>query len=244
MVSGKYSALSGAIAREQTMEAIANNLANINTSGFKKDRQAFEAILRGAQQVDDAKGVNFTRIEEVRTDFSQGALRQTNNPLDLSINGEGFFKVRDRSGTYYTRQGHFQLDNNGMVKTPSGHNLLDENNAPLQINESQGRSVDVDSDGNITVDGVQQGKVGVFQVADQDKLVKQGNTLFSLKQGVRTTISESNQIVQGSIELSNINMMEEMVRMTNTLRKFEIYHKAIKSYSTLGEKLNQLGTIS
>lgn len=244
MVSGKYAALSGAIAREQAMETITNNLANLSTSGFKKDRTSFEAILQGTQQTGDAKGINYTRIRKIGTDFEQGALRVTGNDLDLAIEGEGFFKVQGPNNNYLTRQGHFKLDNNGMVKTVDGYNLLDDGGTPLQINEAQGKNITIDSDGNISVDGVVSGRVGVVRVAETDTLKKVGNSLFEAEQGTAEIPSEGGQVVQGSIELSNINMMEEMVLMTNTMRKFEVHHKVLKSYSTLGEKQDELGTVS
>ncbi|WP_457572996.1 flagellar basal-body rod protein FlgF [Desulfolithobacter sp.] len=243
MVSGKYSALSGAVAREQAMATISNNLANVTTSGFKKDRVSFEAILRGRQQVGDAKGINFTRIGRIGTDFSPGAIRQTGNPLDLAIEGEGFFMVRDQNTTYLTRQGHFLVDQEGFIKTPAGHNLLDDGGGPVQISEYSGKSVIIDNDGNISVDGVVESRAQVYMVDDPEQLKKAGNSLFTFENTTPVPATGS-RVVQGHLELSNVNMMEEMVLMMNTLRKYEAYHKAMKSYSTLGEKQSELGTVA
>jgi fagellar hook-basal body proteins len=110
MGSGKYSALSGAVAREQAMSNVAANLANVSTTGFKKDRISFAAILRGAQQASDARGINFARIRKIGVDFSQGGMQPTDRPLDVAIDGPGFFKVRKGGETFYTRSGRLMLD--------------------------------------------------------------------------------------------------------------------------------------
>ena len=117
MVSGKYSALTGAIAREQAIANISNNLANINTSGYKKSRLSFEALLAGKKQTEVANGINYTRTRVNFTDFSGGALRQTDNPLDMAIHGDGFFKVLGSDGVRYTRRGDFVVNSQGILST-------------------------------------------------------------------------------------------------------------------------------
>ncbi|NOQ45260.1 MAG: flagellar basal-body rod protein FlgF [Desulfobulbaceae bacterium] len=244
MVSGKYSALSGAVAREQAMANIANNLANVNSSGFKKDRISFESLLRGSRQVEEAKGINYSRIRKIGTDFSQGAMQMTGKPLDVAISGEGFFKVRNKNEIYYTRLGNFSVDNNGMLKTESGFSVLGSGNQPLQLDDAAGKKLTIDETGNISVNGMlAEAKLQIFKVTDVSKLKKTGDTLFTLEQGASDQPTEDARIIQGSLEASNVNMMEEMVMMIDTQRKFEAYHKVLKSYSTLGEKQSELGTV-
>ncbi|WP_456388238.1 flagellar basal-body rod protein FlgF [Desulfolithobacter sp.] len=243
MVSGKYSALSGAVAREQAMSTISNNLANVSTSGFRKDRVSFESLLRGRQQVNEAKGINFTRIRKIGTDFTPGPMRQTDNPLDLAIDGKGFFMVQDQTTSYLTRQGHFIVDQDGFIKTPAGHNLLDDGGGPVQISGYSGKSIIIDNNGNISVDGTVESRVQIYTVDDPDQLKKAGHSLFTFDGAIPVPDPES-RVVQGHLELSNVNMMEEMVLMINTLRKYEAYHKAMKSYSKLGEKQSELGTVA
>ena len=96
MGSGKYSALAGAISREQTIANITNNLANLSTSGYKKSNVSFETVLKGEQQATKAKGINYNRVRNNFTDFTPGAVRQTDDPLDMVIHGEGFFKLTGR----------------------------------------------------------------------------------------------------------------------------------------------------
>lgn len=244
MVSGKYSALSGALGREQAMGNIANNLANVNTTGFKKDRVSFESLLKGTQQVSDAKGINYSRIRNIGTDFSQGGIEETGRPLDVAIEDEGFFKVRQGRDTFYTRAGHLQLDENGMLKTKEGLNVLGADNQPIQLTDIEGKIIGIDDNGNISSDGLPLGSsIQVFTITDEAKLRKTGATLFTLEPGGTDQPKADFRIIQGSLETSNVNMMEEMVTMVNTQRKFEAHQKVIESYSKLGEQQSELGTV-
>ena len=128
MVSGKYSALAGAISREQTIANISANLANVNTTGYKRSMVSFESLLRGEQQIATAKGINYDRIRQTFTDFTPGPLRQTENPLDVALSSEGFFKVQGPENILYTRRGDFMVDNEGVLRTTSGLPVLDAGN--------------------------------------------------------------------------------------------------------------------
>ncbi|MDH4317153.1 MAG: flagellar basal-body rod protein FlgF [Desulfobulbaceae bacterium] len=242
MVSGKYSALSGAVAREQAMANIANNMANLSTVGFKKDTISFEAMLRGARQRQTTKGINYSRINAITVDFSQGPLRVTENKLDMALDGKGFFKVNGQDGTYYTRQGNFKLDSNGGLTTQSGHPVLDSGGQPITLTELT-EPISVDDKGNISVGGFVQAQLGVFEFADPTKLKKVGSTLFQTTPENPEIVAEDTRVIQGSLELSNVNMMEEMVLMINTNRKHEAYHKVLKSYSKLSDTLGELGSV-
>lgn len=244
MVSGKYSALSGAIAREQAMANIANNLANINSTGFKKDRASFEALLKGQKQTTDARGINYSRIHKIGIDFAQGPLRETGRNLDVAISGKGFFKISKDGQTLFTRNGNFYADNNGILKSSQGFNVLNESNQPIQLPAAQGKNIHIDESGNITIDAIATGeKIQVFSVSDPDKLIKTGDSLFLLKQGASSQPINDSRIIQKNLEDSNINMVEEMTMMINTQRKFEACLKVQKNYSTLSEKQNELGIV-
>ncbi|HHD63008.1 MAG TPA: flagellar basal-body rod protein FlgF [Desulfobulbaceae bacterium] len=244
MVSGKYSALSGAVAREQAMANISNNLANINSTGFKKDRVGFEALLTGRKQDTDARGINYSRIRKIGIDFEQGPLRETGRDLDVAISGKGFFKINRDGQTLYTRNGSFYIDNNGMLKTSQGSNVLNESNQPIQLPDAQGKKLYIDESGNITLDTTPSGeKLQVFNVSDPEKLKKNGDSLFLLEQGATSQPVNDSRIIQKNLESSNINMIEEMAMMIDTQRKFDAYLKVQKNYSTLSEKQNELGTV-
>lgn len=240
MGSGSYSALSGSIAKMQALDTYANNLSNANTFGFKKDRVNFESVLNGAEQTGSANGINFTRTGISHIDLSQGTNQPTGNTLDFAIDGEGFFKVQGESGSYYTRLGRFSLDSDGTLKTSSGYSVLGSNENPLVLPD---RNVEVDEQGRIFSQGSEVGQLGIFAVADPTMLRKEGNGLFSLPMGVSDQPAEESIVQSGYLETSNVNIIQEMALMMNTLRTFEAYQKVLKTYSTIGSKLNDLGSL-
>jgi len=244
MVSGKYSALSGAVSRQQAMDNIANNMANIDTTGFKKDRISFEDLLRGSQQVANGRGINYSRIRKIGVDFSQGPLRETGRDLDVAISGKGFFKIRGNGKTFFTRNGSFYVDNNGLLKTAENFNVLDSSSQPIQLAGAQGKKIHIDQAGNISLDNIPSGqKLQVFAVSDQARLEKTGNSLFTLQKGATSQPIDSASVIQGSLEGSNVNMVEEMTMMINTQRRFDACLKVEKNYSALSERQNELGTV-
>lgn len=248
MGSGKYSALSGAIAREQAIANVSNNLANISSNGYKKSQVSFESILRGEQQTKQAKGINYSRVRENFTDFSPGAIRATENPLDVAIDGKGFLKVQGPDSVLYTRRGDFSINAEGLLTTSSGLPVLDEGNGRITIPDTDTSKVAFGDNGTIFLLGPQGartevGKLAVMEIDDPKKLKRQADTSFSLEQGGVETPSEGSRIIQGSLELSNINMAAELTQMIDSFRTFETYHKVLKSYATIGEQQDELGTL-
>lgn len=244
MVSGKYSALSGAVAREQAMGNLASNLANVSTTGFKRDRISFASILRGTKQATEATGINYSRIRKIGTDFNQGGMQPTGRPLDVAIDGPGFFKVQKNNEIFYTRAGHLMIDANGLVKTEDGLNVLGAGDAPITIDTSAGKDIVIAESGDISVNGVlADGKIQVFAIDDQDKLIKAGLSIYKLEGGAADQPLTGFRVLQGNLESSNVNMMEEMTAMIATQRSFEAHNKVIESYSKLGERLDELGSI-
>jgi flagellar basal-body rod protein FlgF/flagellar basal-body rod protein FlgG len=248
MVSGKYSALSGAIAREQAIANVSNNLANISSTGYKKSQVSFESLLRGEQQAKQAKGINYSRIKENFTDFSPGAIRSTENPLDLAIQGKGFFKVQGADSILYTRRGDFAVNAEGLLTTSNGLPVLDEGNGQITIPDTDTSTIAIGDDGTVMLLGPQGARtevtrIAVMEVDDTRKLKRQSDTAFSLEQGGVETVSAESRVIQGSLELSNINMAAELTQMIDNFRTFENYHKVLKSYSTIGEQQDELGTL-
>ncbi|MCP3889945.1 MAG: flagellar basal-body rod protein FlgF [Desulfobulbaceae bacterium] len=248
MVSGKYSALAGAISREQSIANISNNLANISTSGYKKSMVSFESILRGEKQSTDAKGINYNRIRKNFTDFSPGAVRQTDDPLDLTVNGKGFFKLQGVDGILYTRRGDFAVDSNGLLTTSNGLPVLDDADGSITLPDTDKNSIAVGDDGTLYTMGPQGtreevARLGVATVEDEKLLKRESDTTFSLEDPTQELQAEEYRILQGSLELSNVNMATEMAKMIDGYRKFETYHKVLKSYSTISEQQNELGTL-
>jgi flagellar basal-body rod protein FlgF len=248
MVSGKYSALAGAISREQRMANIATNLANVNTIGYKKSRMSFESLLRGELQTKQSKGINYSRIRENFTEFTEGPVRGTGNPLDIAIHGDGFFKVQSPEGEMYTRRGDFHTAQDGTLLTGNDMPVLDNGNAPILIPNTETSKISVNSLGEVSIlsiDGGREivGQIAVYTINDTNNLKRESDTLFSLKKDGQETLTEEPDLAVGSLEISNVNMTQEMALMIESTRTFETYQKTIKAYSSLGQKQDELGTI-
>lgn len=244
MVSGKYSAVSGALTREQAMSNIAANLANVNTTGFKKDRISFSSVLQGVKQMRETRGINYARTRTIDTDFSQGSMQTTGRSLDVAIDGPGFFKVLKGNDIFYTRAGRLALDNNGTVLTDDGYTVLGAGDTPMQLDTSQGKDIVIAESGQISVNGEEGGgTLQVFAIPDQSRLVKTGHALYKLTAGGDQPMTDY-RVVQGHLEISNVNMVEEMTAMISSQRAFEAHTKAIESYSKISEKQDELGSIS
>lgn len=248
MGSGKYSALAGAISREQTIANISNNLANINTSGYKKSVVSFESVLKGEQQVKDTKGINYNRIRQNTTDFSPGAVKSTQDPLDMVIDGEGFFKLQGPNSILYSRRGDMAIDPNGILTTSNGLPVLDKSNNPITIPDADEGRLNVGDDGTIYLmsfegDSSEVARLAIVNVRDKSQLKKESETVFSLGNSLLETPIENPRVIQGSIELSNVNMTAEMTEMIYSHRVYDTYHKVLKSYSTISEQQEELGTL-
>lgn len=239
MSSGKYSAVSGAIANMHALDIYANNIANANTSGYKKDRPRFASYLSEAAQ-EKANGINLTRISEKSTDFNQGVTRPTGSPLDLAIDGNGFFQVLKNGQTFLTRQGNFTLDRNGTLTTLDGGQVLSRDNAPIVL---PSRNVMIDKSGSILSGQSQVGSIGIFDVPDAKNLQKIADGMYVPRQGFAATPMESPRVMQGFLEGSNVNIVQEMTLMMNNLRTFEAFQKTLQSYSKMGQKLDEIGSV-
>ena len=233
MVSGKYSALAGAISREQAISNITNNLANINTSGFKRSQISFESLLRGEKQTTVAKGINYSRVSKNSSDFSPGAIRPTEDPLDFAIGGEGFFKVQGPDGVAYTRRGDFNINNDGLLTTTNGLPVLSEGNDQITIPDVEISTVTVGEDGTVYTTGPEGARaeidrLGIVDFDDRSKLKHQSDTTFTLEEGGAEIPVDNPQVIQGSLELSNVNMSAELTRLIDSYRTFETFHKVLK----------------
>ncbi|HED17138.1 MAG TPA: flagellar basal-body rod protein FlgG [Gammaproteobacteria bacterium] len=255
-------AKTGVDAQQTRMAVISNNLANVNTTGFKRDRAVFEDLLyRNVRQVGAQSSQNTqvptglaigSGVRSVATAkvFSQGNLVKTDNDLDMAIQGRGFYQVLMPSGsTGYTRAGNFQLDATGQVVTPSGYPVQPSITIP-----NGALSVTISSDGIVSVlsaGNTAPTQVGTIQTADfvnPAGLQAKGENIFleSVSSGSPQTgnpgINGLGTLQQGFLETSNVSVVEELVNMIETQRAFEMNSKAI---STMDEMLrfvgNQLG---
>lgn len=240
MPSGFYSALSGGIARMQAMETISSNLSNLNTSGFKRDRTLFEATMRGATQTQEAKGINLTRIRDNFVDLTPSSMEVTGGEFDFAISGEGFFKVQGDDGVFYTRSGQFKRGTDGTLLTKSNYKVLDASNQPITLPAAP---FEVDERGNIFSEGGEAGRIAIFKAEDTKDFKKHNGTMVTLPAGAADQEVEKPVIVRGSVEASNVNAMQEMSLMIAAQRTFEAYQKVMKTYGTIGAKLDELGSV-
>lgn len=239
MSSGVYSALSGARSRMQKLEVVSNNLSNVNTSGYKKDRLNFSSLIDGLRQRGPAEGLNFTRVAGGYTDMGQGKFQSTGNPFDLAIDGPGFFKVEGEGGDFYTRQGNFRLDAAGFLVNSGGYRVLGEN-GPLLMPSSD---VVIDENGTIWDGEAVVGRLSVVMVDQPANLQKRPDGLFApAPEMLETPVAQPN-LTQGQLEGSNVNPLEEMALMMEAHRSFESYTKVFKIYSEINGKADELGSL-
>ena len=234
MYKGIYIALSGALLKQRHMDTFAHNMANANSNGFKKERISFKDYMipvdNNAAQADD--GRSMSEVSTILTDFSNGGMTQTGNPLDLAINGEGFFALE---GNKYTRNGSFKVSSDGYLATHDDVKVLGEG-GPISIN---GNKIDIGSSGEVLVDDVSVGKLSIVNFTDKDVLQKQTGNIFTTEtQGE----DAGSAVSQGYLESSNVEVVREMVQMLTTVREFESYQKMIKAFDeAASQTINQMG---
>jgi flagellar basal-body rod protein FlgF/flagellar basal-body rod protein FlgG len=249
MSSGKYAALAGAISREQAINSVANNLANVNTSGYKRSQVSFESVLSGEQQSQQAKNINYDRVATNYNDFSPGSIRETSDPLNLALDGKGFFKVQGADEVLYTRSGNFAINSDGILTTVNGLPVLDNNGAQINVPETDIKNIHINNEGTLYVLGEDNtsttvATLAVAEVEDTKELTHVSDTMFSLNDPNMEFPATDYRAIQGSLEMSNVNMTAEMTKMIDYNRTFETYHKVLRSYSTIAEKQEELGTVS
>lgn len=259
---GVYTALSGAMAQAQRLDTIANNIANVNTPAFKRDQQVFREFLTANERPPDViqvprvpasiesfydmQGGDKSFVDPIGTytDFTQGGLKSTGNPLDVAIDGKGFFEVATTNGVKMTRHGSFSIDGNGQLVTKDGYPVLaaagDGVDPAARVIRVTGEGqLHINDAGEVFEGANQIAKLSMVDVADKDGLQKVGNSLYDFKPGTRPEISVINNpsLKQGFVESSNVNIVKEMTDMITTTRTFESAQKAISAYDGMTEKL-------
>jgi flagellar basal-body rod protein FlgF len=207
----------------ESLDMLANNIANTETGGYKTDREFYSLYTSSEATGDDP--ATLPVIERNYTDFSQGSMRATSNPLDLGIQGKGFFAVDSPSGVAYTRNGSFQMTAAGKLVNADGYAVRSASGKPIMLDPSL--PVEVAADGTISQSGQTGGKLAVLDFANQADLVKQGNTLFRTADPKTTPIAASAEVRQGRLESSNVGNSESVVRLVSVMRQFDMLQKAI-----------------
>ena len=205
---------------------LANNIANTETGGYKTDREFYSLYASSESMAEDRDDhATMPVIERNYTDFSQGGMRSTSNPLDLGISGKGFFAVDSPAGVAYTRNGGFQLSPGGKLVTADGYAVRSASGKPIQLDPAL--PIEVAGDGTITQSGQTAAKLALLDFADQSELVKQGNTMFRTANPKTSPIASTAQVQQGRLESSNVGNSESVVRLVSVMRQFDMLQKAI-----------------
>lgn len=246
MINGILYSSRGCLKEEMKMDIVSNNLANANVVGFKKDRISFNEFLNQAgsrnvpQNMSQPQIVD-TELITIQSDMAQGDIRATENNLDLAIFGKGFFKVNTPQGIRYTRKGNFTLDPRGSLITQEGYNVMGKSGSINIL----GTNIDIDGEGRIISDEGEAGQLDMVAFDNDEDLLKEGNGLYRHKNDdPGTSLPSETRIKQGYLELSNVNIVEEMVKMIQSLRAFESYQRSIKVLDGIDNKaINEVGKL-
>jgi flagellar basal-body rod protein FlgF len=240
MSYGMYISAEGANSQAQRLEVIANNMANVDTAGFKQDVPTFqarfaEAIQRGTAQP-GSKSINDVgggvKMVESKTDYSAGVMKPTGNDLDFAINGPGFFQVKGADGqTNYTRAGNFMLDRTGKLVTENGQRpVLDQAGGEIVLSTNQPFSVS--PDGFIAQAGNLRA-LGLSQPKSMGDLVKAGSNMFRSLAPVDAVPLAVRQVRQGYVEMSGANSVNQMMAMIESTRGFEANSRMIQNQDSM-----------
>jgi flagellar basal-body rod protein FlgF len=237
MDSGLYAAYTGLLARTQALDTASNNLANAGTVGFRAERDYFSGVLAGGIDQDPqtasqvGQSVNgFGVLGGNRLDLGQGELKATGNPLDLALQGQGFFAIQTSNGVRYSRDGAFSRSSTGILQTAQGEPVLDTNQKPITIPTGP---IYISPDGTISVstpDGSMiAGKVGTFDFSDPSVLTAEGANRFSAN-GAKP-ISASASVEQGSVEGANEDAVHGTMQLVLVQRQAEMMQKALSVFN-------------
>ena len=231
MNRGIYPILSGALAQERQMQVFSNNVANVNTAGFKQDESLFRSLMSrsmgNAVPVSSTERV-FVSAQGLKTVLESGRLRKTGNPYDMAIRGPGFFEVKTAQGIRYTRNGEFHVDGHRRLVTEMGDPVMGQRG---EIKLAQG-DVQVSPGGAIQVNGQQADKIKVVEFLDNMPPQKSENGLFA---GDKPKLSKDVVIETGYVEESNVNALTEMVKMIQSMRMYESAQKLIQAFDHMTE---------
>ncbi len=258
MQQSMYSALFGALTNEHRMNNIANNLANVNTTGYKRDVLAFQdtfwkfahdmvmeplANVRSEKLFPEPQHMARVRIATAKTDFTQGSMKFTGNPLDVALAGDGFFKINSGGEELFTRSGHFVLNNEGMLVTPNGYPVLGDGGAEITIPAGTSR-INIGMDGTVYADEELVGQLQVSTVDDLTALEKVGQNAYRLREtaGAVEQAADNFSVEQGYLEAANVEVVYEMVNMIEAQRQFEAYQKVMQATDSMDkEAISKIG---
>ena len=230
MDSGYYAAFSGWLARSQALDVAAGNLSNAGTAGYRAERDYFRSAILGPEALNSQLNTTvnaFGVLGGTRLDMGQGALTPTGNPLDLAIEGEGFFAIQTKQGIRYTRDGQFERAQDGTMTTQAGEPVLDTRDQPVRL--PAGEFV-VGSDGAVSVNGAVAGRIGVFGFGTGDALTAEGGNRYTAADGAEPFVA-AGAVHQGALEASNQDVIGGSLQLVLMQRQAEMMQKAVAMFS-------------
>ncbi len=228
MNNGIYAASTGLLARTQELDLAANNLANANTSGFRGERVSFKTQMMSASANASTRAVNsFGVLGSPRTDFSQGSMQQTGNPLDVALEGSGYFAVQSPTGIQYTRNGNFHLTKAGALATAQGFPVLGDK-GPITLPQGE---VEISSSGVISVDGDVAAQLKLTDFDSSVPLTSMGEAYYSAPSAAAAPATQLS-VRQGALESSNVNPVESAVGLIEIQRNAEMMQRALTTFHT------------
>jgi len=237
MDSGYYAAMTGLVARAQALDTAAANLANAQTPGYRAEREYFRSVLLGPAAVDSQLGQtvnNFGLLGGDRLNLGQGAIQSTGNPLDLAIEGEGFFQVQTANGKRYTRDGSFHRAQNGQLVTASGEAVLSASGQGIAVPPGE---VTVGAGGVLSVAGGAVATVGVFTFPAGTQLTPEGADRYAAPEGAVPVVSKNAAIHQGALEAANQDVIQGSLELLVMQRQAEMMQKALTVFHTEFNKI-------
>ncbi|CAA7624132.1 putative flagellar protein [Magnetospirillum sp. LM-5] len=227
MENTSYIALSRQNALWRQLDVIANNMANANTPGFKAEQMMFREFLVDTKSSDRATGTKLAYVQDSGTlrDTREGPLTKTDNPLDIAIHGDGYFQIETESGMRYSRNGHFRLDEAGMLVNSQGFAVMDKSDRPVIFAPNETK-ISIAPDGTVSTENGIVATLKVVRFENEQELRKAGDSLFET--GQTPTAIERPSIVQGMMEESNVQPVVEITRMTEVLRQYQAVQNMIE----------------
>ena len=230
MESGYYAALTGLVARSQALDSVAGNLANAGTAGFRAERDYFRDTLAGPN-VNDSQlnGAinNYGVLGGTMLDLGQGPIQHTGNPLDLAIQGHGFFAIQTANGVRYTRDGQLMRATNGELVTSDGMPVLNLKDKPILL--PAGRPV-IGADGTVSVGGAVVGRIGIFDFAGAHELSAEGVGRYKPVGGAKPMAGKGFSIRQGALEGSNQSVIHGTMELIMVQRQAQMMQKALSIF--------------
>lgn len=229
METTSFIALSRQMVLRREMDVVANNIANMNTNGFKGEKMMFVEHLIRSKSDEHVLGEKLSYVRDVATvrDTSPGHLEATGNPLDVALSGDGYFAVETDIGERYTRNGRFQLDQTGQLVTQSGDPVLSDTGAPFFFGPTD-TEITINNDGTVSTENGALGRLRVVEFENPLALQQESSLLFSADPDNPPEDAETPQVNQGMLESSNIQPIIELTRMIEVHRSYDNVKKFIE----------------